>query len=167
MAPSVIRELLVELGMTGGISQRDSALYLPGLEFMTLISFLGCSPSVSMAVASDDQAPNPYFIEITDCGDAVVAICGALRRAPRCPQCKRVATDWNDAFATANTGLFCAHCGFRSPLPGWDWRHQTGFGRQWINIWGVHEGEAVPGEKLLESLHKLSGVVWDYAWCRP
>lgn len=151
--------------MAGGVSRQDSSLYLPGPAFMTLISFLGCSPSVSMA-ADDDQALNPYFIEVTDSGDSIVAICGALRRAPRCPQCKRVATDWNDALATANTGLFCAQCRFDSQLSGWDWRHQSGFGRQWINIWGVHEGEAVPGEKLLESLHKLSGLVWNYAWCR-
>lgn len=152
--------------MTGGISQQDSALYLPGLEFMTLISFLGCSPSVSMAEADDHQAPNPYFIEITDCGESIVAICGALRTAPRCPKCKHVVTDWNDALATTNTELFCAQCGFHSPLSGWDWRHQAGFGRQWINIWGVHEGEAVPSEKLMDSLRKLNGGVWNYAWCR-
>lgn len=164
VAMAAMRHHLLELKLTGEESLRHPGLYLPGPQFMSLISFLGCSPVVSMT-ADEDQAPNPYFVEIVDICKSVVSICGASHRAPRCPQCKCEAADWNHA-AEPDTGLVCAQCSFRSPLSGWNWRHQAGYGRYWINIWGVYEGEAVPADKLLESLRTLSGVAWDYAWCK-
>ncbi len=48
----------------------------------------------------------------------------------------------------------------------WNWRRQAGFGRCWIDVHGVHEGEAVPTDTFLALLENLSGVVWDYAYSR-
>ncbi len=163
---SVIRDHLLALEITSGVAQRDKTLLLPGPAFMSLITFVGCSPTVSMATAGETQAANEYFIEVADSSKSVVAICGAPRQAPRCPRCKQVAPDWSDSPETGEAELVCAKCGFSLQWGGWDWRHQAGFGRQWINIWGVHEGEAMPGEKLLNSLKEISGFAWNYAWCR-
>lgn len=164
VAKSAMRHHLLELKLMSAMSRRHPHLHLPGSEFMSLVTFLGCSPAVSMT-ADEDQAPNPYFIEAVDIHKSVVSICGASHRAPRCPQCRREVSDWSDVSAVGGE-LVCSQCGFNSPLSGWDWRHRAGYGRQWINVWGVYEGEAVPGDKLLESLHTLSGVAWNYAWCK-
>lgn len=164
VAKSAMCHHLLELKLMSGVSRRHPHLHLPGSEFMSLVTFLGCSPAVSMT-AEAEQTPNPYFIEAVKGQDSVVAICGSSHRDPRCPQCKREATNWNRV-AESDTGLVCTQCGFRSSLSDWDWRHRAGYGRQWINVWGVYEGEAVPGDKLLESLHILSGVAWNYAWCK-
>lgn len=165
IASSVIRDHFLALEMTSGVAQRDNALLLPGPNFTSLVTFLGCSPTVSKATANDTQSANEYFIEIADSIDSIVAICGVSRQAPHCPQCKQAAPDWNVSPETGEVELFCATCGFGSLRSGWNWRHRAGFGRQWINIWGVHEGEAVPGEKLLNSLQEISGFAWNYAWC--
>ncbi|MFV1998314.1 MAG: hypothetical protein ACC641_09925 [Acidiferrobacterales bacterium] len=151
--------------MASSVAQRDPTRLLPGPKFMSLITFLGCSPTVSKTTENDTQSANEYFIDVTDRSDLIVAVCGTPRQAPRCPQCKQVAPDWNKSPEAGDVDLVCAICGFGSPCSGWDWGHRAGFGRQWINIWGVHEGEAVPGEKLLNSLQEISGFAWNYAWC--
>lgn len=161
----IIRDHLFELEMTNGVAQRDKTLLLPGPAFMSLITFLGCSPAVPMAMAGETQTANQYFIEVAASSDSIIAICGTPRQTPRCPQCKLAVPNWNDSPETVGVQSVCANCGFSSQLGSWDWRHRAGFGRQWINIWGVHEGEAVPGEKLLNSLQEISGFAWNFAWC--
>lgn len=161
----VLRHHLVELGLIGSALQHDAGFFLPGANFMNLLTFLGCSPTVSMA-DSEDEITNFYSIEAVDYNEAVVAICGFPAQAPRCAQCKQEVVDWSEQPKKTDALLVCDHCGFRAPLSGWNWRFKAGFGHHWINIWGVHEGEAVPGEKLLASLRELSGVEWRYAWCK-
>lgn len=152
--------------LTSAVAQRDDSLLLPGPKFMSLVTFLGCSPTVSNATTGETQTANEYYIEVAGSSKSAVAICGTTQQPPRCPRCKQVVSNWSDSSETGEIDLVCAKCGFSSQWGGWDWRHQAGFGRQWINIWGVYEGEAVPGEKLLNSLQEISGFSWNYAWCR-
>lgn len=164
----VIIDQLSELGLIGKSLQPGESTYLPGPEFMRLITFLGCSPVVSMGERGegDNDGPNQYFIEVSDVNDSVVAICGVNKTVPYCPECRHKPPGRNVSDDAVDTVLSCDQCGFESSLYLWDWHHQAGFGRHWISIQGVHEGEAAPGEKLLNTLHKLSGLAWNYAWCR-
>lgn len=166
VSSATVIDQLSGLGLIGNSTCPGGSSYLPGPEFMRLITFLGCSPVVSNGEGGDSDRPNQYFVEVSDVHDSAVAICGVNKTGPRCPECKHKPSGWSVSGSTVNFALTCDQCGLQAPLYVWDWRHQAGFGRIWISIWGVHEGEVVPGEKLLNTLHKLSGLVWNYAWCR-
>ena len=107
---------------------------------------------------------NQYFVEVSEVHDSVVAMGDVERVVARCPQCKSKLLNRERPEGDISIEYGCDNCGFQSPLFGWDWRHQAGFARHWISIWGVYEGEAVPGEKLLNTLQKVTGLVWNYAW---
>ncbi len=162
---AVLVRQLTALGLIGSRVQPHGLTYLPGTEFVRLITFLGCSPTVVMDAGGDSDTPNQYYIEVGEARDSVVAICGASKALPRCPECKHTLSEWNGLDTPVDIELVCNQCGFRSPLYAWDWRHQAGFGRCWVSVRGVYEGEAAPGEKLLNTLHKLNGSDWSYAWC--
>lgn len=165
VSPAVLVDQLSELGLIGSSIPSQGSTYLPGAAFMRLITFLGCSPAVTLDAGGDGDTPNQYFIEVGDSHDSVVAICGMNKALPRCPECRHTSAAGSELDAPVDVMLVCDQCGFRSPIYGWDWRHQAGFGRCWVSIRGVHEGEAVPGEKLLNTLQTLSGLDWNYAWC--
>jgi predicted RNA-binding Zn-ribbon protein involved in translation (DUF1610 family) len=158
--------LLAELGQAGLIgneSKQRTGTYLPGPRFMALLTFLGCSPTVA---PGDDamEDPNQYFVELPPPTPDISLIRDDRAPPGKCPACGNAVS--LPETISAETNMVCDHCGFAAPPYAWHWHHRVGFGRVWINVWGVHEGEAVPGEELLQRLEKLTGFVWNYAYCR-
>jgi len=154
-------------GLIGSATEPDSSIYRPGNRFMTLLTFLGCSPTVSTADDLDhNDNSNHYYIELPAESTEITVVQNSRKVSPRCPQCGKINSSWHTPLASAVEVHECDKCGLQAKAHEWNWRHRLAFGRIWINIWGVHEGEAVPGEELLETLEKLTGLVWNYAYCQ-
>ena len=131
--------------------------------FVSILHVCVCSFMLPQIIGEFD--PNTYYIELPDASDEIRLIAGTRVRAPICPQCGVEKTYKREIPGSALDVIDCDQCMYKGEAYRWNWRRQAGFGRTWINIWGVHEGEAVPGEKLMDELEKLSGFVWNYAYC--
>ncbi|MEJ2106197.1 MAG: hypothetical protein P8X48_02560 [Acidiferrobacteraceae bacterium] len=162
------RASLLDAGLTGApLSSSGDECFRTGKRFLDFVSFLGCSPTLNLdGSESDKDSPNTYSIEVP-VPVAEVQFLGDPAGAPRCPGCGAGFADWRDHMPDkVQDELPCPHCGKGFAAMAWNWRRQAGFGRYWINVRGVHEGEAVPTDSLLAALKRLSGVVWDYAYSR-
>jgi hypothetical protein len=162
------RASLRDAGVTGTpLSPPEEGSYRAGERFLNFFSFLGCSPTLDLDGTSQHQdSPNLYSVEVPAPVSAV-RLLGDPAGAPRCPACATGFADWRDHMPDdPEEDLVCPACGKGTAAIRWNWRHQAGFGRYWINVRGVHEGEAVPADPLLALLQRLSGVVWDYAYSR-
>jgi hypothetical protein len=128
-----------------------------GPEFLGLITFLGCSPSVDTELGAG-------------CAIHISRTSGDLRFrggiVPRCPVCRGRLEAWEEAVASwrrnANYLWTCPECGAHAALPGLDWRHGAGFGRFFVDVFGIYPSEAVPGERLMEALSRATGGPWEF-----
>lgn len=151
-----------------------TACYLAGAAFLDFIMFLGCSPQIQTRPAPDEplrRAPNFYYLELPPGFDRPRFLGGEFSRPPRCLQCKGVDKDWPTHLArwqhsgqAADFAWFCPHCGAISPFCELDWRQTAGFAQAALHVWGVFEGEAVPGENLLNLLAHTTGAAWSYCY---
>lgn len=139
--------------------------YRPGDRFLQLITFLGCSPVVALG------QPGPTgedFCHIALVGPGPVPrfYAGTNVKPPRCPGCGYRAEDWPAAVAAweqdHSARWRCPVCGREYHAPELKWRQCAGFARFFIEIYGVFEGEAVPGEELLDGLKVSTGMGWTY-----
>jgi hypothetical protein len=171
-APLARDGLLLALRTAGFIAAPLPALgqgcYQPGARFMQCLTFLGCAPVAEPGGPENegDTRPNLYYVELSPDHNRPMTIHGDTLRAPRCPRCK---STWPEAIRRLQSAPFervtCPSCGDERPLYEWNWRQQLAYGRQWISVWGVHHGEAVPADALLELLGQQSGREWRYAYC--
>lgn len=159
-APDSVLSRLAALGLI------HPDLRVPGVEdalcagpdFMVLVTFLGCSPSVML---EPDQAggatcfvrqhlyPDTRFISQTRSVRA------------RCPHCRAAAAPRAGAHAH-DERYTCGNCGHGTDLSALDWRHSAGYGRWFLEIAGVHPHEAVPSDRLLDCLRDVSATDWNY-----
>jgi len=148
---------------------RDAEHFKPGEEFLHLLTFLGCSPVVSLG---EPGATGDEFchIEFTEPADEVHFIAGDNIKVPRCRHCNQRIDEWKAMMEMwQREGVAewqCPHCGHSTPLHRLKWKQCAGFGRQFLKVWGIFEGEAVPGEELMSALRHASQLEWDYFYCR-
>ncbi|MCW8919349.1 MAG: hypothetical protein OQL08_11125 [Gammaproteobacteria bacterium] len=142
--------------------------YHPGEAFMTLITFLGCSPMIatggkhngeqSCHIAIEGPSAEPHFLA----GDNL--------KIPRCPYCGHRYDDWqavvNAWRAAPYAKMTCAECGETLSATQLRWRKCAGFGRLFIKVWGIFESEAVPSPNLLSLLESCSGTEWQHFYIR-
>jgi len=139
--------------------------YLVGERFFEHVSFLGCSPHLKL---EPDEDNSTEFCHVTvSCDDKVNFFCGGNVRAPQCPQCKTVENDWQTLMPRWRKApeVFthqCTGCGATKPLHMFNWRRSAGFSAVTVQIWGVHQSEAVPNEGLLKALEALTFCPWEY-----
>ena len=140
--------------------------YRPGEDFLQLMTFLGCSPVVALGepgltgddfchVAFDGPAPETRFVG------------GRNVKPPRCPACGHRYEQWQELVSVWEADregyrLTCPDCGSEKTLPAIKWRQCAGFGRFFIKVWGIFEGEAVPSDRLLDALQHHTGMAWTY-----
>ncbi|CAK0743059.1 conserved hypothetical protein [Gammaproteobacteria bacterium] len=138
--------------------------YAAGAQLLEQITFLGCSPVIRLAATHDGDTdvcrlrllpPMAYPIWRAPI-DAT---------PPRCPRCRAPDVAWRDALPTWEADPLasrhaCPACGHTAPLHQWRLREAAGFGRSFVEFWGIHPGEAVPGESLLACLAQLSNGSW-------
>ena len=168
---AALKGVLTEIGFIGDSFEfNGQSHYKPGNQFLQLITFLGCSPVVSLG---EPGATGKEFchIHIGETSEGPTAYYGSNTKPPRCPSCGYREKEWHttlDAWNAAKSNYLwqCPKCDKRYPLPVLKWRQSAGFCRFTIMIWGIFEGEAVPTEQLLEQLENESGFTWNYFYLR-
>lgn len=163
-------EALRALGFIGGsFTFKGAEHYRPGEEFLHLLTFLGCSPVVALG---EPGLTGEEFchIEFTRVTEQPRFVAGENIKVPRCRHCNQRIDNWNAVIETwRSQGVeqwHCPSCGKDTPLHRLKWKQCAGFGRQFIKVWGIFEGEAVPGEELMNALRKITNSEWDYFYCR-
>ncbi len=161
--PVELAELIQVLRRLGLVStfcaeDQDSACWA-GESFLSLIMFLGCSPQVQLdphtAMAGQDACAIRFLTY-----PKVTFLSAAKRPVARCQHC-RTPLNGSDDLKPGSSGV-CAQCHVKLDAIELDWRQAAGFGRCFIEISGIYPHEAVPSDKLLNTLAKFSGNNWVY-----
>jgi hypothetical protein len=141
----------------------EPGFYKPGQEFFQFITFLGCSPVV--ALGEPGATAEICRMEIAAPLEAPVFLAGTNLKPPRCPGCgyrspegRAIGEAWQRD--PHHHAWVCPTCGREYPAPRLGWRHSAGFGRLFLKIWGVFEGEAVPSDRLAQVLTEEDGRAW-------
>jgi hypothetical protein len=175
-AVGAVAEALAHLGLLGDAFAHAGAVhYRPGPAFLDAVMFLGCSPAIALEPdAGDEGGVDPAGFCNSRLGPVFPAAqfrrgCGGT--PPRCPHCRARIRDWQpliDAWRhdPDNYRWTCAECGQARSPAALDWRHDAGFGRFFVEIWGIHPHEAVPSERLLTTLSGIGGGSWRYFYAR-
>jgi len=169
--PYLLRERLAEIDFIDPQPFRfdGNPHYRPGGEFLQQVTFLGCSPVVALG------APGPTgeeFCHIAFSGPYPEArlIAGDNVKTPRCRGCNQPLQGWQESTQSwlekSVEPAPCPHCGRTDPPPAWRWRQSAGIGRVFVRVWGIFEGEAVPGERLLGHLAEAGSGDWTYFYLR-
>jgi hypothetical protein len=150
--------------------------YRAGTQFLQLVSFLGCSPAIELDPPADPDECARACASGRLCHVRLPAAPEHLRfRAdrrlptPRCPHCRKAEDHWDSLITQwratpRETGWVCRACGHHGRLFDLNFRQRGAFGHNFIDIWGIHPAEAVPGESLLDTLGELAGCDWKYMY---
>jgi len=161
-APADIPALLQALTGIGLISsQQQDDHHLPGDEFLGLLSFLGCSPHILL---HPNEGASYCYLGIDPVSDSPRCLGYTVSVVPRCPVCKQRISDWQTIpdWQQASSQYTCQQCASSTPVSQLNWRQECGYGRFSFHIAQIHPHEAVPSDKLLDSLQQSSGFNWDY-----
>jgi hypothetical protein len=139
-------------------SNKQDQCYLAGDKFLSLITFMGCSPNIIFTAESTSD--KFCFIRIKETLNVITAITSKHSHAPRCPTCNKAEKNWR-ATMTA-TELICTAC--EQSFQPWlfNWRKSAGFCRAHIEITEIYPKEAIPQPDLLDQLKDKTGVDWQY-----
>lgn len=149
--------LLHRLGLSG--DPRAPGEFQAGPRFLNLIMFLGCSPRVALEPAANADPDSVCCVRRHRYPQ--VSFLAAAKRPPvRCPACRAPAGEVDTR--TCDRAVRCAACGQETRLAELDWRQAAGFGRFFVELTAIHPHEAVPSDKLLDSLHEHAGIPWRY-----
>lgn len=162
--PDDVEQLLQPLIDLGFIDPQtdDFHHYLAGKEFINLLSFLGCSPDIRL---NPDEGDNYCSVSICETHAAPVLLGYTSTARPRCPDCKHKVNDWKQHFhewKKADAIYSCCECQKKTAVAKLKWRQEAGYGRFSIAVNHIHTHEAVPAEKLLNTLKQISLTDWAY-----
>lgn len=139
--------------------------YLPGDSFISLITFLGCSPSISLQPDAPSTADSHCFISLIETTDEAQCLGYTRQCHPKCPHCRKRIADWKTSDWQQPGALCrCDKCGRETEYVHLNWKHECGFGRCGFSIANIYPHEAVPTDQLLDKLQQLTAVSWDYAY---
>lgn len=155
---AILTDALKSIGFLG--CERSPGRYGTGRAYLDLITYLGCSPQVTLG---DSEAATT--IRINGIFETPQFLHGANLKAPRCPRCRK-ALEKPPATLAADERLRCSHCGYGGNVCEFDWRHSAACARAFVEISNVFESEAVPGEQLIACLKEAGGESWDYCYLR-
>ena len=168
--PERVRACLDALGLLGPAFQVDEETrYHAGPALLEQITFLGCAPDIELeppaaqTLAEAARAGRFCHWRLTPLYPRP-----RLRRdplaAPRCPACRQALASLTAAGEAAT--LRCPACGAEAPPGAWRWKQYGAHARFFLELVGVHAGEAVPGETLLGALEEITGGRWGFAYVR-
>ncbi len=147
--PENIHSLLQKLAFTGDLL--SSNRYATGDNFVSLLTFMGCSPNIEL----EPQEDKPHcYIEIESNKQSQFTS-GKNTKYPRCPHCKEALNNPN-----------CSNCNQPINLAKLNWRKSAFVASSWIAIGNIYELEAVPNDQLLNTLKSETGVNWKHAYIR-
>lgn len=136
--------------------------YLPGDRFLSLLTFLGCSPNINLQPVENE---NHCYISLLDNSPETQFLgCTSTAKA-KCPDCKKRISNWKtDDWNITGTLCHCDKCHTQNPYAELNWKHECGFARGGFEISHIYPHEAVPTDQLLNALEKSSGYKWNYTY---
>ncbi len=162
---------LEKLEVIGGQFQIDARTHFSaGPAFLDHISFLGCSPTIELDAPAEQaeqaeaaaRAGQFCHLQLHD-----ITRVPRLRikpgQQPHCRQCrKNIDPETLISQFTTTPTLSCPGCGRQLDLERLNWRQSGAIARIFLDIWGIHSAEAVPGDRLLHELGRTTGGRWDF-----
>jgi len=146
---------------------QDTNHYLPGERFLSLITFLGCSPNVNLFPVDGENHCFISFIEPTEFPSCV----GYTKTAnPKCPNCTKRIADWKisdwqlPGEILPGKLCYCDKCQVQTPYTELNWKHECGFARCGFVVNHIYPHEALPTDQLLDLLKQAAGFEWDYSY---
>jgi len=136
--------------------------YLPGEHFLSLITFLGCSPNINLFPVKNESHCFISFIKPTE-----QALCVGHTSTvnPKCPACTRRIINWKiPDWQLPKKYCTCDKCQQQTPYAELNWKHECGFARCGFLVNHVYPHEAVPTEQLLDYLKHVSNFKWNYCY---
>lgn len=155
-------EQLKHIAFIEDTQTRDT--FPPGERFLSLLSFLGCSPNIKLSAQEGDDY---CFISLLKASDESRCLGHTPTVKPKCPHCRKRIAGWQvENWQRGDTPVCCDKCGKASDTAELNWKHECGFGRCGFTISHIYPHEAVPTEQLLSLLQQFSGTPWDYCYAR-
>lgn len=150
----------------------SSTRYAVGEQFLSYVTFLGCSPDIELSPQPDKAF---CYIDIgSNTHKDIHFISGANVKTPRCPQCR--SDQQQLAQQLTKNGyqslVQCPSCQFNFPPEQPNWRKSAVIATQWLRIGHIYEAEAVPTPTLLDALAMQSTTPkeehspWQYSYIR-
>ncbi len=158
-------QALGEFGLLGATFELDGRSHFQtGSAFLDHISFLGCSPAIELEPPASDReavARSGGFCHLSLTPTTPVA---RLRlRGGYAPRCRHCRADINlDEIPLHDGGLTCSDCGHHTMTAQLNWRQAGAYARIFLEIWGIHPHEAVPGDGVLDYLTTFTGFDWGF-----
>lgn len=156
-----IKHALTELGLMA--SEFADNTYYAGNDFISLIPFLGCSPNIQLTPDGDNAF---CYLKISDISESSQHLGHGKAFRPKCPNCKAKIQDWKDTenWQSSSSEVTCIECNTSSALCHLKWSQEGGYGRFCIIITNIHAHEAVPSDKVFQTLKNTTGFEWTYLY---
>ena len=136
--------------------------YLPGENFLSLLTFLGCSPNINLLPTENESHCHISLIEHMKNPQCLgyTSTCN-----PKCPHCTKRISHWKtDYWKTAGSKCICDKCDTESTYDKLNWKQECGFGRCGFEIAHIYPHEAVPTDQLINALNTNTDIDWDYCY---
>jgi hypothetical protein len=150
--------------------------FMPGNSFFEFIDFDHSHRVVLINGQSISPENAPVVDSRTQCDicippstTSIEFLGGAYLLPPLCPNCHYEHADPVDLLCIwydhkNDFTIKCPGCESNFSIDQLDWQEAGGFGKQQIQIWGIHTGEATPSVKFLSLLKKLTGTEWIFLY---
>jgi len=157
-----LRQALIDLKLIHA-AKNENDEYLLADECLNLLTFLGCAPSIHLSPQDGETFCYVKFNTITEYADCLGYVDSFK---PNCSSCKIKLTQWRDEinWQQGLSILTCPACGHKKTLQDIRWRKEAAYARCGFYIANIHPHEALPADKLLDTLQKISGFKWAYAY---
>lgn len=160
--PPALLETLQMHGFIGaGFSHSGELHYRAGPRFAELVDFRAGAPADLAA----------YHVSLLETTDDPIFLGAANAQPPECPACQAKLLDWKEQLLEWQTATrpylwSCPKCGKKMEVQDLVWGTTGGLARYSLDIWGVHEGDAVPAAELIGVLEAATFVGWRYFYYR-
>ncbi len=135
--------------------------HLPGDEFLSLITFLGCSPNINLTPIEGEKH---CYISLLDNRQPAVCLGYTRTARPKCPSCTKRIDNWERLDWHNNSLCTCDKCQAQHRYSELNWKQECGFARGGFYIAHIFPHEAVPGDALLKLLEQQTGFSWQYCY---
>lgn len=175
--PAIVKALQLNSFIGGPIKEFGINHFLVGSNFLDMISFLGCSPNIRLFTEKegigpgDHQGSESYAHIQVGTSSTPFFVDGDIGTFPRCVFCKSnleiEALSYQEADDIfPNLQITCSGCQKILDQKTINWRHSAGLVQEFVAIHGIYPHEAVPDDRLLDQLCKVTSVPWQFFYCR-
>lgn len=133
--------------------------YVPSTSFMSLITFLGCSPNLNHDIETKISINLTHKKQALG-GDSIVKL--------SCPNCQQKITDPTTLLKNYQTSpnWLSSCCKNKIALEEINWRKSAGFSHTFIQISNIFPKEAIPSDDFMLLLFQFSQSHWNYFYSK-